>query len=48
MKLIYYYIRPMLRLLCHWHYVRHGLWTKVIIFEFRRLFIERILVKGAS
>ena len=41
MKLILYYIRPMLRLLRHWHYLRHGLWLRVMMYELTRLMRER-------
>jgi len=43
MKLTRYYIIPMLRLLRHWHYLRHGLWLRVMVYELARLINERKL-----
>ena len=34
---LHYYIRPMLGLFRHWHYIRHGLWMRVMLFELTRL-----------
>ena len=38
-----YYILPTLKLLCHPHYIKHGLWKSCLMYEIKRLMRERLL-----